>query len=57
MSLNNLGHHALSELGRREEALAASAGGGGPLPAPGAGRPDAFLPDSGESLNNLGHDV
>ena len=53
MSLNNLGHQ-LSELGRREDALAAAQEAVEIHRRLAAERPDAFLPDLATSLNNLG---
>ena len=53
-SLNNLGAH-LSELGRREDALAAAHEATDIYRRLAAARPDAFLPNLACSLNNLGN--
>ena len=53
MSLNNLGNR-LSELGRREDALAAAEEAIDICRRLAAERPDAFLPNLAASLNNLG---
>ena len=55
-SLNNLGK-MLSELGRREDALAATEEAADLYRKLAAERPDAFLPDLAMSLNNLGSDL
>ena len=52
-SLNNLGNR-LSELGRREDALAVTREAVEICRRLAADRPDAFLPDLAMSLNNLG---
>ena len=54
MSLDNLGNR-LSELGRREDALAAAQEATDIYRRFAAVRPDAFLPDLARSLNNLGN--
>jgi tetratricopeptide (TPR) repeat protein len=56
MSLNNSGA-MLSNLGRREEALAASQEAADIYRRLAQTRPDAFLPDLATSLNNLGGDL
>ncbi len=53
-SLHNLGN-VLSELGRREEALAATEEAVGLFRRLAEGQPAAFLPDLAGSLNNLGN--
>jgi tetratricopeptide (TPR) repeat protein len=53
-SLNSLGNF-LSELGRREDALAAAQEATEIYRRRAAARPDAFLPDLATSLNNLGN--
>jgi tetratricopeptide (TPR) repeat protein len=55
-SLNNLGGH-LSNLGRREEALAATQEAVDIRRRLAQTRPDAFLPDLATSLNNLSTDL
>jgi tetratricopeptide (TPR) repeat protein len=52
MSLNNLANR-LSELGRREEALAAAQEAVQIRRALAAARPEAFTPDLARSLSNL----
>ena len=52
-SLNNQGN-TLSDLGRREEALEATAEAVALYRQLAAQRPDAFLPDLAMSLNNQG---
>ena len=54
MSLSNLGKF-LSELGRREDALAAAREANDIYRRLATDRPDAFLPDLATSLNNLGN--
>jgi tetratricopeptide (TPR) repeat protein len=53
IALNNLGEF-LSDLGRREDALAAAQEATDIRRRLAAARPDAFLPDLASSLNNLG---
>jgi tetratricopeptide (TPR) repeat protein len=52
ISLNNLSNQ-LADVGRRDDALAASEEAAGQHRTRAAARPDAFLPDLAASLNNL----